>query len=127
LPLLDMIRFPKFRIARLWTDEYGDPDDAEQFGWLLAYSPYHHVHESTRYPAVLFTTAEGDTRVDPLHARKMAALMQYAATDQERFPVLLHQEGRAGHGVGKPVGKRASEHADVLAFFTWQLDAPFCI
>ena len=79
VPLLDMIRFPQFLIARLWTDEYGDPDVAEEFGWLHAYSPYHHVTDGTCYPAMLFTTAEGDTRVDPLHARKMAALVQSAS------------------------------------------------
>lgn len=123
VPLLDMIRFPQFLIAKLWKDEYGDPDVAEEFGWLWAYSPYHRVRDGQRYPAVLLTTAEGDTRVDPLHARKMAAMLQSAAADQEERPVLLHQEGRAGHGQGKPVGKRAAEQADVLAFFTWQLGA----
>jgi prolyl oligopeptidase len=120
VPLLDMVRFPEFLIARLWTDEYGDPGVAEEFGWLHAYSPYHHVSQDVEYPAVLLTTAEGDTRVDPLHARKMAAQLQWAATGSPQ-PVLLHQEGRAGHGVGKPVGKRAAEQADVLAFFSWQL------
>jgi prolyl oligopeptidase len=121
VPLLDMVRFPRFLIAKLWTDEYGDPDVPEEFSWLWGYSPYHRVREGERYPAVLFTTAEGDTRVDPLHARKMAALLQHAAADQDDRPVLFHQEGRAGHGVGKPVGKRADEQADVLAFFSWQL------
>ena len=121
VPLLDMVRFPQFLIARLWTDEYGDPDVAEEFGWLHAYSPYHRVQPGQRYPAVLLTTAEGDTRVDPLHARKMAAMLQWAAADQDERPVLLLQEGRAGHGVGKPVGKRADELADVMAFYSWQL------
>ncbi len=121
VPLLDMIRFPQFLIARLWTDEYGDPDLPEEFGWLWAYSPYHHVTEGTAYPAVLLTTGEGDTRVDPLHARKMAALLQWASSAQADRPILFHQEGRAGHGAGKPVSKRADEVADVLAFFAWQL------
>ena len=121
VPLLDMIRFPDFLIAKLWTDEYGDPEIADEFAWLHAYSPYHRVRPGQRYPAVLFTTAEGDTRVDPMHARKMAAMMQWAAADQHERPILLHQEGRAGHGAGKPVGKRAAEQADVLAFFSWQL------
>jgi prolyl oligopeptidase len=121
VPLLDMIRFPQFLIARLWTDEYGDPDVPEEFEWLLAYSPYHHVRDGERYPAVLLTTAEGDSRVDPLHARKMAARLQEAAVDQDERPVLLHQEDRAGHGVGKPVAKTADEHADALAFLSWQL------
>lgn len=121
VPLLDMIRFPQFLIARLWTDEYGDPDVADEFEWLMGYSPYHHVSDGERYPAVLLTTAEGDSRVDPLHARKMAARLQAAACDQMERPVLLHQEDRAGHGVGKPVAKSADEQADALAFFSWQL------
>lgn len=121
VPLLDMVRFPQFLIARLWTDEYGDPDVAEEFEWLMNYSPYHHVRDGERYPAVLLTTAEGDSRVDPLHARKMAARLQAAAVDQHERPVLLHQENRAGHGVGKPVAKSADEQADSLAFFAWQL------
>jgi prolyl oligopeptidase len=124
VPLLDMIRFPQFLIARLWTDEYGDPDVAEEFAWLHAYSPYHNVREGEQYPAVLLTTAEGDSRVDPLHARKMAALLQSATADSTSRPVLLRQEERAGHGVGKPVGKQADAQADVLAFFSWQLGAP---
>jgi prolyl oligopeptidase len=123
VPLLDMIRFPQFLIARLWTDEYGDPDLAEEFAWLWAYSPYHRVVPGSCYPAVLLTTAEGDSRVDPLHARKMAAELQASSSCQDERPVLLFQEGRAGHGVGKPVGKRADEAADVLAFFSWQLEA----
>jgi len=124
VPLLDMIRFPQFLIARLWTSEYGDPDVAEEFEWLRAYSPYHHVVDGTCYPATLFTTAEGDSRVDPLHARKMAALVQAATSCGDERPVLLFQEGRAGHGVGKPVHKRADELADGLTFLAAQLALP---
>jgi prolyl oligopeptidase len=122
VPLLDMVRFHEFLIARLWTEEYGDPDVAEDFEWLYAYSPYHRVRDGVGYPAVLLTTAEGDTRVDPMHARKMAAALQHASSCQPERPILLHQEDRAGHGVGKPVGKRADEQADVLTFLTWQLE-----
>jgi prolyl oligopeptidase len=121
VPLLDMVRFPQFLIARLWTDEYGDPDIADEFTWLLAYSPYHRVEHGGRYPSVLFTTAEGDTRVDPLHARKMAALMQHAAVGQDERPIMLSQAGRAGHGVGKPASMRVAEGVDVLSFLSWQL------
>ena len=124
VPLLDMIRFPQFLIARLWTDEYGDPDVAEEFGWLHAYSPYHRVVDGTCYPATLFTTAEGDTRVDPLHARKMAALLQASTSCGDDRPILLLQEGRAGHGVGKPVAKRADELADGLTFLGGQVGLP---
>jgi len=121
VPLLDMIRFPQFLIARLWTDEYGDPDVADEFEWLHAYSPYHHVQPGAAYPAVLFTTAESDTRVDPCHARKMAAQLTWASSSQADQPVLLLQHGRAGHGVGKPASMVVNEGADALTFFSWQL------
>jgi prolyl oligopeptidase len=121
VPLLDMIRFPQFLIARLWTDEYGDPEVAEEFGWLHAYSPYHHVIEGAEYPAVLFTTAEGDSRVDPLHARKMTAMLTWASSSQSERPILLRQSGRSGHGQGKPANMRVRDDADVLSFLCWQL------
>lgn len=114
VPLLDMLRYHLFRIARLWIPEYGSPDEAEAFRWLHAYSPYHHVRDGTPYPAVLITTGESDSRVDPLHARKMAARLQ-AATTSDR-PVLLRVESRAGHGQGKPLSKSLEEWTDVWTF-----------
>jgi prolyl oligopeptidase len=119
VPLLDMIRYHRFLIARLWIPEYGSADDPEQFGWLQAYSPYHQVKPGVRYPAMLFSTAEGDTRVDPLHARKMAALLQ-AESGSDRA-VLLRIESRAGHGAGKPISKRVDESALIYTFLLWQL------
>jgi prolyl oligopeptidase len=114
VPLLDMLRYHHFLIARLWIPEYGAPDDPEQFRWLRAYSPYHHVRDGVRYPAVLLATAESDTRVDPMHARKMAARLQ-AATSADR-PVLLRLESRAGHGAGKPLSKVLDELTDTWTF-----------
>ncbi len=114
VPLLDMLRYHRFLIARLWIPEYGSPDDPEAFAWLRAYSPYHHVRPGTAYPAVLLATAESDTRVDPMHARKMTARLQ-AATCSGR-PVLLRLEARAGHGAGKPLVKVLDELADTWAF-----------
>ncbi len=121
VPLLDMVRFPRFLIARLWIPEYGDPDEPEDFAWLSAWSPYHRVADGTCYPAVLLTTAESDSRVDPCHARKFAARLQVATSCGDERPVLLRVESRAGHGQGKPVGKQADEAADVLAFVFDQL------
>ncbi len=121
VPLLDMVRYPEFLIARLWIPEYGDPDLADEFAWLYAYSPYHRVEDGTCYPAVLLTTAEDDSRVDPMHARKMAARLQEATACGGRHPVLLREEAHAGHGQGKPVSRQAAELADVLSFLWWQL------
>ncbi|HET6778651.1 MAG TPA: prolyl oligopeptidase family serine peptidase, partial [Gemmatimonadales bacterium] len=114
VPLLDMLRYHNFLIARLWIPEYGSADDPEQFRWLRAYSPYHHVKAGVRYPAVLLATAESDTRVDPMHARKMAARLQ-AATAADR-PILLRLEARAGHGAGKPLSKVLQELTDSWTF-----------
>jgi prolyl oligopeptidase len=114
VPLLDMVRYHLFRIARLWIPEYGSADDPEAFRWLYAYSPYHHVRDGTPYPAVLLTTGESDSRVDPLHARKMAARLQAATSSSH--PVLLRIEARAGHGQGKPLSKALEEWADVWTF-----------
>lgn len=118
VPLLDMLRYHRFLIADLWTAEYGSADVAEQFSYLQAYSPYHQVKPGTAYPAVLLYAAHSDSRVDPLHARKMAALLQ-ASTRSDR-PVLLREEFDAGHGVGKPVVKQGDEYADILTFLGWQ-------
>jgi prolyl oligopeptidase len=114
VPLLDMLRYHRFLIARLWIPEYGSADDPAQFRWLRAYSPYHHVRQGVAYPAVLLATAESDTRVDPMHARKMAARLQ-AATSADR-PILLRLEARAGHGAGKPLSKVLDELTDSWTF-----------
>jgi prolyl oligopeptidase len=122
VPLTDMVRYERFRIAKLWAPEYGTVTDPEQFKALYAYSPYHHVRDGVSYPSILFTTAESDSRVDPMHALKMAARMQ-AAQAWDR-PVLLRVESRAGHGQGKPVSKVADELADELGFVFAELGVP---
>jgi prolyl oligopeptidase len=129
VPLTDMVRYHQFRIAKLWIPEYGDPDKADQFKWLYAYSPYHHVENGAKYPSMLFTTAESDSRVDPMHARKMAARMQEAQGDPNR-PVLIRIETKAGHGAGKPVTKLADELTDELSFLFHELGvrgSPFVV
>lgn len=121
VPLLDMLRYHHFSIAKLWIPEYGSADDPDPFRWLYAYSPYHHVVPGTRYPAVLLTTAEQDSRVDPAHARKMTALLQWATASGDDRPILLRAETAAGHGVGKPIGKRVAEAVDLGCFLAIQL------
>jgi prolyl oligopeptidase len=123
VPLLDMLRYQNFQIAKLWIPEYGSSDDPKQFEWLYAYSPYHHVKPGEEYPAILFMTADSDTRVDPMHAKKMAALMQAeAANGQSRErPILLRIDTKAGHGIGKPIGKQVDDLTDIYSFVFWQL------
>ena len=113
-PLLDMVRFQNFLVGRWWTAEYGSAEKAEQFPYLLKYSPYHNVKQGTKYPAIMFNSGDSDTRVDPLHARKMTALMQ-ADTGSDR-PVLLHYELKAGHSAGISIAQLVNDTADELSF-----------
>jgi prolyl oligopeptidase len=115
--LLDMARYHLSGLGPSWTGEYGDPDDPGQLDWLLAYSPYHHVRKGQDYPATLFTVSAGDTRVDPMHARKMCAALQWAtgsASHTDR-PILLRHEPDVGHGA-RAASRSVGLAADALAF-----------
>ena len=118
VPLLDMLRYQNFQIARLWIPEYGTAENPEQFRWLYGYSPYHHVRSGVEYPAVLFMTGDSDSRVDPMHAFKMTAALQASGSKRA---VLLRVGTAAGHGVGTPLATRVGELTDVYSFLFWQL------
>ena len=122
VPLLDMLRYHKFLLGPLWTPEYGSADDAKQFDYIRKYSPYQHVKPGTKYPAVMFKTGDADTRVAPLHARKMTALMQSATSSG--LPVLLHYDKSVGHSTGLPVTKEIDDAVDVLTFLMSQTGLP---
>jgi prolyl oligopeptidase len=118
-PLIDMLRYQKFLVGGFWVPEYGSADDAQQFAFIRAYSPYQHVTKGTKYPAVLFITGDADTRVAPLHARKMTALMQ--ASTGSSNPVLLRYHVSGGHSGGEPLKVQVNNSAETLSFLAWQL------
>jgi prolyl oligopeptidase len=118
-PLLDMSRFQKFLVGRWWTTEYGSADNPKQADYILKYSPYQNVRPGVKYPAIMFFTGDSDTRVAPLHARKMAALMQatvMAEPEVERRPILLHYDVKNGHSAGISVDQLVSDMADEVGF-----------
>ena len=122
-PLLDMIRYTTSELGPTWTVEYGDPDDPEQFGWLIDYSPYHRVEAGTDYPATMFVAFDNDTRTDPMHARKMCAAVQHATTGTR--PIVIRSEGDVGHGM-RSISRAVEESADIVGFAAhWTgLDSP---
>ena len=121
VPLLDMVRYQDFLMARYWVPEYGSAENPEQYEFIKAYSPYQNIAPGTKYPAMLITAGENDTRVHPMHARKMAAAMQAAtASDPDADPVLLWVNREAGHGQGKPLHLRVRDAADQRIFMMWQ-------
>jgi prolyl oligopeptidase len=121
VPLTDMVRFPDFLIAGRWTSEYGDPKVKNDFERILKFSPYHNVRQGQSYPAFLFTTADQDTRVHPLHARKMAAQLQSLAGGR---PVLLYTERETGHVGSLTMSRFYDDMARVLTFFAQELSLP---
>lgn len=118
-PLLDMLRYQKFMEAQFWVSEYGSAENQDQFKYLYAYSPYHHVQAGTKYPAVLLMTGDADTRVAPLHARKMTARLQ--AANASDHPILLRYELKAGHSAGRSVTAQIGDLTDEMTFLCWQL------
>ena len=121
-PLLDMLRYQKFEQGGLWTTEYGSADNQKQFAYLLKYSPYQNVRPGTKYPAVLLWTGASDTRVDPLHARKMTALLQADSTSGR--PILLHYSLAGGHSSGVSVAQQIQDDTDELTFLWTETGQP---
>ncbi len=118
-PLLDMVRYHQFLVASFWVPEYGSSEDPDQFAYIYDYSPYHNVDVTADYPATLYITGDGDTRVAPLHGRKMTALMQ--ATHGQSTPVLLRYHTDAGHSGGQPVSQQIEQMVDTVSFLLWQV------
>ncbi len=124
VPLCDMLRYQNFLLAKYWVPEYGASDDAAAYKWLRAYSPYQNGKKGTKYPSVLFTAGENDSRVHPLHARKMAAMLQaMSGSDPTAEPILLYVDRDAGHGQGKPLEARIRESVDQWSYLMWQTGA----
>jgi len=113
-PLLDMLRYQLYKMGRTWTTEYGSSEDPAQFGYIYKYSPYQNVKMGAKYPAILFFTGDGDTRVDPMNARKMTPLMQEASSSGR--PVLLHYSVKGGHSAGISQTQLVEDYADEMAF-----------
>jgi prolyl oligopeptidase len=114
-----MLRYQLFQFARAWIPEYGSAEDSAQFKYLYAYSPYHHVKKGVAYPTVLIESADHDSRVDPLHARKMTAALQAATSSKN--PILMRTQRQTGHGQGAPRRIVIEETVDEWSFIYQQL------
>lgn len=115
VPVTDMLRYHKFTVGRYWVTDYGNAEaNAEDFAYMIKYSPLHNVRQGVDYPATLVTTADTDDRVVPLHAKKFAATVQEAQAGEA--PILIRIEKNAGHGLGKPIYKVIEEATDIYTF-----------
>ena len=119
VPLLDMVRYHLFGSGKTWISEYGSAEDPEQFRAIVAYSPYQKVKKGTNYPSMIMMSADSDDRVDPMHARKFTAAIQYATTSNN--PVIFRLETQAGHGGGDMIKKQVEATVDEFSFLMQQL------
>jgi prolyl oligopeptidase len=119
VPLLDMQRYTKLLAGASWMEEYGDPDQPEQWAYLKTYSPYHNLKTGVKYPPTLVMTTTRDDRVHPGHARKLVARMQELGCDVRYFENI---EG--GHGAGADNRQEAHFRALVYTFLEQKLKQP---
>jgi prolyl oligopeptidase len=117
--IYDMLRVELDPNGAFNVTEFGTVKDPEQFKALYAYSPYHHVKDSTVYPTILFLTGENDHRVNPMQSRKMTARLQ--AANSSDHPILLRTTSSAGHGIGTALDEEIEQEADVFSFLFGQL------
>jgi prolyl oligopeptidase len=117
--IYDVPRFLRTPNGVFNTTEFGSPDDPQQLRAMLAYSPYHHVTNGTKYPAVLLLTGDNDGRVDPMNSRKFAARLQ--AANASPHPILLRTTSAAGHGIGSALTEVVAAQTDVFAFYWREL------
>ncbi|HUD48790.1 MAG TPA: prolyl oligopeptidase family serine peptidase [Candidatus Baltobacteraceae bacterium] len=112
-PLLDMRRYNKLLAGASWMDEYGDPDNPEDWAYIRKYSPYQNTRADEKYPPILITTSTRDDRVHPGHARKMAARLE-----EEGHDVLYYENTEGGHGAA--ANNKQSAFMEALAYtFLW--------
>jgi prolyl oligopeptidase len=112
--VMDMLRFDRFTAGRYWVDDYGSPENEQDFRTLYSYSPYHNIAAGRDYPAIMVTTADSDDRVVPAHSFKYAAALQASMIGDK--PHLIRVDANSGHGSGKPTDKIIDEYADIYAF-----------
>jgi prolyl oligopeptidase len=122
-----MLRFHKFTIGYAWTSDYGCADKAEEFPYMIKYSPVHNVKKGKEFPALLVCTADHDDRVVPLHSFKYISEVQYQLGNEvyQKNPLVIRIESKAGHGHGKPMDKILEEYSDIYAFIAYHLGAPW--
>jgi oligopeptidase B len=76
-------------------EEWGNPNEAEAFEYMLSYSPYDNLSEGA-YPAMLVKTSLNDSQVMYWEPAKYVAKLRTLKTDDA--PLLLHVNMDAGHG-----------------------------
>ena len=116
IPSLDLLRYHRHPGSGGWVEEFGDPDDPDDFSVLRRLSPYHTIEAGACYPPMLVMAGEKDETALPLHAYKFVARMQANAPPGCASPALLKVMWGAGHSYGTTARQQAQSWADAWAF-----------
>jgi prolyl oligopeptidase len=111
----DPIRFENTSLGPQNTQEFGSISNESDIIPLFRMSPYYHIAEGTRYPAMLFTAAIHDARVPPWQPAKMVARLQ-AATSGEGLIILRINDMGHGYGFGTTNDRFNEDLADGYSF-----------
>ncbi|KQW52049.1 MULTISPECIES: S9 family peptidase [unclassified Roseateles] len=98
VPFVDVINTMLDASLPLTTEEYiewGNPNKADEYAWMRAYSPYDNL-KAGAYPALLAKTAINDSQVPYWEAAKYVARLRSLNTAGS--PVLFDINMTAGHG-----------------------------
>lgn len=117
--VMDMLRFHKFTIGWAWVSEYGSSDKADQFKYLIKYSPLHNIRKGVTYPATMVTTADHDDRVFPAHSFKYISTLQ--EINDGTNPTLIRIETKVGHGAGTSTSKSIELVTDLYSFMFYNM------
>jgi oligopeptidase B len=100
-------------------EEWGNPKIPEQFGWMIAYSPYDNVSKKD-YPAMLVDTSYNDSQVMYWEPAKWVAKLRAMKTDTN--PLYLRTNMKpAGHGGQSGRYDHLKERAFDFAFLLTEL------
>jgi oligopeptidase B len=97
VPFLDVISSmsdPTIPLTTLEYDQWGNPENKDEFDYMMSYSPYDNIH-SVRYPNLLLTTGFNDPRVAYWEPAKFALRLRDMKFGDEM--VLLQTNFSAGH------------------------------
>jgi oligopeptidase B len=101
-------------------EEWGDPNDATYFNYMLSYSPYDNLKPGS-YPAMLVKTSLHDSQVMYWEPAKYVAKLRTLKNDSS--PLLLVTNMKAGHGGASGRYDYLKEIAFDFAFLLRELGA----
>lgn len=121
VPFVDVVTTmldPTIPLTTNEYDEWGNPEQAAYYDYMLAYSPYDQI-EAKAYPSIFVGTGLWDSQVQYWEPAKYVARLRAKKTDAN--PLIFRTAMEAGHGGKSGRFRRYEEYAEFYAFLIDQL------